>query len=529
MLKIGDYSIESTIGKGQFGEVYKATHMLSGKRFAIKKISKNVVKHSAKLMELLNTEIKVMAQINHTNLIHLHDKFETHNNYYLVVDYCDSGDMQTYLMKNKMLGEDEGIYFLKQLVNGFRELKRHKIMHRDLKLANIFLHGDTLKIGDFGLAKYGADMATTKLGTPTTMAPELLYPTGNVLYTNKADLWSIGVCFFEIIFGKLPWPCNSIQELKNHVYNESGRNLPIPQNPKTTKECRDLLRALTEPDAKKRMGWAQFFSHPLFINKPKPIDMRKSLAYRNNEAIVENMFNKNQEYELGAKIVLNDQKQSNPKSDASNDGLLRYQHERKLIDYLMRVSHDLRYKSKEFRSKGQIQFSEDCMRIALLLTLKGLLFNLRHIFSLQSKTDILEIKSFLNFIDSPEANTLLLELQSDSAYYSKLYSHIRSKYSEEVNPESSPYSSEIKDLIEASHPSLTNTQQNLQGLISLILKSEEFCSNIKDSVVRAYMGVNERQSFPYVYKERIFDWNSFETEIQKENTLNSIFSKITNF
>lgn len=100
------------------------------------------------------------------------------------------------MKKNKCLGEEESIYFLKQIMNGFRELHSHKIMHRDFKLANIFLNDDNIVIGDFGFAKSGEDMASTKLGSPITMAPELLNATSGLRYTNKADLWSIGVCFY---------------------------------------------------------------------------------------------------------------------------------------------------------------------------------------------------------------------------------------------------------------------------------------------------------------------------------------------
>lgn len=71
------------------------------------------------------------------------------------------------------MDEEEAVYFLKQIMLGFKQLHDYKIMHRDFKLANIFLNDDTVVIGDFGFAKSGYDMAETKLGTPITMAPEL--------------------------------------------------------------------------------------------------------------------------------------------------------------------------------------------------------------------------------------------------------------------------------------------------------------------------------------------------------------------
>jgi serine/threonine protein kinase len=122
-------------------------------------------------------------------------------------------------------------------MNGFKELHKHKIMHRDFKLANIFLNDDAIVIGDFGFAKSGADMATTKLGSPITMAPELLNGGNNIRYTSKADLWSIGVCFYQMIFGKPPWNANSMNELQTKVKTDSGRNMKFPKDEPISPEC----------------------------------------------------------------------------------------------------------------------------------------------------------------------------------------------------------------------------------------------------------------------------------------------------
>jgi serine/threonine protein kinase len=131
----------------------------------------------------------------HDNLLSMLDFIETGNNYYLVVRYCRDGDLETRLKKKKKFNETEAVYFLKQIMNGFTELYKHKIMHRDFKLANVFLDRWVLVIGDFGFAKMGQEMASTKLGTPYNMAPELLLAKGKVPYTSKTDLWSIGNSF----------------------------------------------------------------------------------------------------------------------------------------------------------------------------------------------------------------------------------------------------------------------------------------------------------------------------------------------
>ncbi len=98
-------------------------------------------------------------------------------------------------------------------------------------------------IGDFGFAKQGVDVTKTKLGTPITMAPELLTSTGGV-YTNKADLWSIGVCFYQMLFGKTPFEAKNYEELKEKVKTHSGKNLRFPRDSNISNTCKELLIGL---------------------------------------------------------------------------------------------------------------------------------------------------------------------------------------------------------------------------------------------------------------------------------------------
>jgi serine/threonine protein kinase len=159
MKKVGNYTLVSVLGEGQFGTVYKAVESGTDDCYAIKQVAKDKIEGNKKLTELFNTEMEIMSKINHPNVMRLSEFMETANNFYLIINYCNSGDLESHIQKHKYLSEQEAVYFLKQIMNGFRELHKHKIMHRDFKSANVFLSDDILVIGDFGFAKASCDFA----------------------------------------------------------------------------------------------------------------------------------------------------------------------------------------------------------------------------------------------------------------------------------------------------------------------------------------------------------------------------------
>jgi serine/threonine-protein kinase ULK/ATG1 len=119
---------------------------------------------------------------------------KTNNNFYFVYEYCNGGTLEKMLKQEGRLQEGRAMGYFRQLVEAFKVLNRYNIMHRDLKPDNILFHNGVLKLGDFGFCKsLGGDMASTMLGSPIYMAPEVLK---GEIYTNKADTWSLGVVLF---------------------------------------------------------------------------------------------------------------------------------------------------------------------------------------------------------------------------------------------------------------------------------------------------------------------------------------------
>ena len=214
---MGEYTLIKKIGKGQFGTVYKGVNNFN-QIFAIKQVQKKKLKGNSTLSRLFQTEIAIMSRLNHRNLMNMYEYMETQNNYYLVLRYCNNKDLDSYIKRVGKLDEEEAVYFLMQIMNGFQVLHQNKIMHRDVKLANMFLDNDEVVIGDFGFAKQGVEQTETRLGTPITMAPELLNMSRKgQKYDCRADLWSIGICFWQLLFGEPPFNAKTYNDLKLKV------------------------------------------------------------------------------------------------------------------------------------------------------------------------------------------------------------------------------------------------------------------------------------------------------------------------
>lgn len=262
--KVGNYTMFRELGKGQFGVVYLAKKNGTEDLYAVKQMNRHKIENNDILSGLLKTEVSVMHNIKHPNILHLFEFMESSNSYYLVIDYCDSGDLEEHMKKTSKDGfnEELTVYYLKQIMNGFQELRKNKIMHRDFKLANIFLKSDgTVVIGDFGFAKSGVEMTSTKLGTPLTMAPELIASSGNVSYTSKADLWSIGVVFYHMLQGKYPFFGMSNAELLKDIERKTAK---MPFKKPVSPLAKDLLSKLLVVNPDERITWKGFFNHGIF-------------------------------------------------------------------------------------------------------------------------------------------------------------------------------------------------------------------------------------------------------------------------
>lgn len=144
-----------------------------------------------------------------------------------------------------------------QLLEAFKVLNKYNIMHRDLKPDNIFIHNGDIKLGDFGFCKTlmtQDDMTSTMLGSPIYMAPEVLR---GEIYTSKADIWSLGVVLYEMVYGYCPFESNSIAKLIAVLDNQE---LVFPEEVEVSEGTKRLIRRLLVKDQFKRIDWFELLT-----------------------------------------------------------------------------------------------------------------------------------------------------------------------------------------------------------------------------------------------------------------------------
>ncbi|XP_035870695.1 serine/threonine-protein kinase ULK1 isoform X2 [Phyllostomus discolor] len=276
-----EFSRKDLIGHGAFAVVFKGRHREKHDlEVAVKCINK---KNLAKSQTLLGKEIKILKELKHENIVALYDFQEMASSVYLVMEYCNGGDLADYLHTMRTLSEDTIRLFLQQIAGAMRLLHSKGIIHRDLKPQNILLSNPggrraspnniRVKIADFGFARYLQSnmMAATLCGSPMYMAPEVIM---SQHYDGKADLWSIGTIVYQCLTGKAPFQASSPQDLR--LFYEKNKTL-VPVIPReTSAPLRQLLLALLQRNHKDRMDFDEFFRHPFLdtsasVKKSPPV------------------------------------------------------------------------------------------------------------------------------------------------------------------------------------------------------------------------------------------------------------------
>jgi serine/threonine protein kinase len=216
------HTVTATIGRGSFGTVSLIRFRRKGSRnfeSAAMKVA-SLEKMSEKDRDQAKVEVAHLADLKHPNIIGYFESFILNKELYIVMEYADGGSMDRVVREHKEIGTTLPTSKVKRwftellLAVGF--VHSHKRMHRDIKIGNIFLHRDSVKLGDFGLARTmegTMDMISTQVGTPYYLAPELM----EGAYSYPADVWACGVVLYELCTCRRPFPAQNMFQLMRKI------------------------------------------------------------------------------------------------------------------------------------------------------------------------------------------------------------------------------------------------------------------------------------------------------------------------
>jgi serine/threonine protein kinase len=405
------YKTIKPLGKGQYGNVYLIEDEQKN-QYALKQVDLNILKEDKNMLKLFENEIKIMEMMNNPRILKLYDMVKVNNMTGLITMFCDGGNLEDMILSNskkgqKGVGEKEATFYLRQIAEGFNAMQSNKIIHRDLKLANIFLHQGNVVIGDFGFAKIGVSITKTKLGTPYYMAPEILNSQNKNSYSNKVDVWSIGVCYYFLIFGFMPFQdATDKVNLYNLESKYSGERLRF-FNQKVSPGVKELLEKLIEFNPDKRMSFPELFAHPLIhLNSKQSLFENNSINNNSSEMNSKLLNSFNKSHSESNQIVFEDSK------------FVNYLYYKNLIIFIMDTAKKIKLCEKYSEINSIIQL---IYKIELLLIKKVMNINYYMKSIMQSNQNKFNISNFEYFVQNENYKLYYNFFQDFSIFITKLY------------------------------------------------------------------------------------------------------------
>ncbi len=262
------------LGRGGFAKCYIFQNLSTNKITAAKIIAKSSLGKSREKQKLIN-EIKIHKALHHNNIVHFEHYFEDNDNVFLLLELCSNKSLNELLKRRKVLTELEVQVYVLQIIKALKYLHNHRIIHRDLKLSNLFLSENMeLKIGDFGLATkldFEGEKKRTVCGTPNYIAPEIL--DGKFGYSFEVDIWSLGVIIYTLIIGKPPFETDNVKE----TYKKIKLNkYSFPINSVISDYAKNLITDILVTDPSKRPTLDDILESDFFymgISLPKTLNV----------------------------------------------------------------------------------------------------------------------------------------------------------------------------------------------------------------------------------------------------------------
>ena len=294
------YKVLKLIGKGNYGKAFLVKNLEDDNLYVNKVID---MSHFSKdQLENALHEVEILKSLQHPNIIRCIDFFVEKNLLCLVTEYADLGDLSKIIKYQVLSGyffaEEIILNWFVQLCFAIKYIHSRNILHRDLKLSNIFLTSKgNIKLGDFGIAKILSskdELTKTLVGTPYYLSPELCLKKP---YNHKSDIWSLGCILYEMMYLKHAFEAESIGEL---VLNILQGNYNTSINAGFSDGVMNLLKSILVINPKYRPSIEQILTKTV-LQKYIKINVVR-LCEKLPDEVFDEIFDKSKEDEKEEKV-----------------------------------------------------------------------------------------------------------------------------------------------------------------------------------------------------------------------------------
>ena len=269
-MSLNDFEFGTTLGKGAFGSVSIVKRKEDQQIYAMKRVK--IINLGKKEKDNSFNEVRLLASLRHKNIIGYKEAFydEKSSTLNIVMEYADDGDLSSKIknmLKKHLQFEENTIWrILIQILEGLNYLHKNKVIHRDLKSANIFLtKKGIVKIGDLNVSIIAKkDLAVTQTGTPYYAAPEVWE---NESYNYKCDVWSAGCILYEMAALRVPFRGTSIHQLYKNIMK--GKYAEIPNI--YSNDLKNIIKLILCLNPLKRPSATDLLNNEIILKKIKEI------------------------------------------------------------------------------------------------------------------------------------------------------------------------------------------------------------------------------------------------------------------
>ena len=280
--EIYEVKFDDPLGSGAYGDVYLCRERNTGEACALKKIPKEFTE-DAEFQREMDALLHIRAHGGHPNICMLRENFDEEDDYLLVLDLLDGGEMFDHLIKHGAYSEADASRLIRQVASALDFLHGIGVVHADLKPENVMLRktssGDAviIKLIDFGCSEVlshpeeldgmsptsSRRVLTPMAGATTAYCPPESFDDVPVLLQPSSDMWALGVIIYMMLLGRHPFDskCDaSDEEIAKRIKKQ--RQPPLTKDLRISPSALDLLRKLMEPDPKQRMTAHELLHHP---------------------------------------------------------------------------------------------------------------------------------------------------------------------------------------------------------------------------------------------------------------------------